>query len=174
VAKSKIKNPQPTEIGPDEPHETASAVARRADYGVDRQTFVWAWEGSESTDEVYEKLAAFAAERNLPVMPRPVMYARANELRRNGVELRKFKPGRKPAGMDAQKLNEYAEAVRRQARAGKAAPPPPVEKVARPPAPNETSVISGVHSLLGGAGPAFTPQQVDQIAEADIRKLGLK
>lgn len=126
----------------------------RNDYGVDQKTFVWAWESSDSVDECHQKLADYATRLNLPAMNKPVILARAHDLRQAGLNLKKYKPGRKPARAAVEDLNAYIAELR-AAKEGGAAPPPPqaaggVPLAAIPPAVLEEAKRQLLASLLAG------------------------
>lgn len=95
----------------------------RSEYGVDRRTFIIAWESSDTTDEVYEKLAAASRALSLEPMPLPIILARAAGYRRSGLDLKKFKPGRRPDAEDLKSAQELLADIR-----AKQAPTPKVDK----------------------------------------------
>jgi hypothetical protein len=84
----------------------------RKDYGIDRRTFIVAWETSESPDEVFEKLTKKSKEMKQDPMPLPVILALASNYRRAGLNLRKFKPGRKVSDNDLAADKEMLEQLK--------------------------------------------------------------
>lgn len=83
----------------------------RPDYGIDRRTFIIAWESSDTADQVVDRLAAVSKELNLAPMPKPVILARASGYRSQGLNLKKYPPGRRP-GSDVGTDNELVTRIR--------------------------------------------------------------
>ncbi len=107
----------------------------KADYGVDQKTFIWAWETSETIEECMARLAEHSKKLNLPEMPKSIMLARASEYRAAGLQLKKYKPGRKAGKPEVQELNSYIASLREAREKGRAVPAPKTEAqpVAAPP-----------------------------------------
>lgn len=128
----------------------------RNDYGIDQKTFIWAWESSDTIEECHQKLVEYSTRLNQPVMSKPIVAARAHDYRSQGINLKKYKPGRKPQQRAAvQDLNDYIAELRSQKEAG-TAPPPPKEAVeatplaAIPPAVLEEAKRQLLEQLLAG------------------------
>lgn len=102
----------------------------RADYGIDKRTFVRLWESSNSVDECVGKLAEEALARGVSPMPKAAAIARASDYRAAGVSLKKHRPGRKSIQGEVQELNEYIAQLR---EAKGRTPSPPSKPPSIPP-----------------------------------------
>src|SRR4051812_13319622 len=71
--------------------ERATDARRKPDYGIDARTFVIAWEQADTVDQVYEALKAVSEQGGFPVMPKPILLARASLYRSAGIPLKKMR-----------------------------------------------------------------------------------
>lgn len=152
----KTSTKKPAAIPEPDPVSTTSApTSKKTDYGIDRNTFIYAWETSATTDEVHAKLAEASKKQNLPIMPKPIILARANEYRQSGYDLKKFKPGRKVSPKDVEDLNRWIAEI----RAGSAAPPPSPTPAAAPPTIANDQVLANIRQMVDGSVPTTQPQK---------------
>jgi hypothetical protein len=121
----------------------------KTDYGVDQRTFIWAWESSDSIEDCHAKLAEYAQRLNLRAMPKVVMLGRAADYRAAGLQLKKYKPGRKPGRPEVQELNDYIATLRAEKEKGKtpAAPKTDAKPVAAQP-DQDPAVLAAAQQLL--------------------------
>ena len=117
-------------------------TAPRAEYGVDQRTIIHAWETCKTVEEVEQTLAEPSRAAGLPPMPKPIILARASGYRKQGVNLRKFKPGRKSRQVD--EMNRFIADI----RAGKPVDLPKPQRVAAPPAVDQERVMRTVKEML--------------------------
>jgi hypothetical protein len=82
----------------------------RTDYGIDRDTFITAWESNDYIEDVHEELAKLSRERGLEPMPKAIILSRASQYRRAGIDLKKYPTGRRPTDVDA--ANELVARLR--------------------------------------------------------------
>jgi hypothetical protein len=129
---------------------------KKPDYGVDRDTFIRFWEEGDTLDEAYQMFVEFARARGLPVIPKPVMCARASEYRSMGYDLKKHKPGRKRPESDVEEVNRMIAEI----RARKAAEAKGNAKAAtKNPAPviDPQALLEALQKLFGSLASPPTP-----------------
>lgn len=86
---------------------------KRTNYRVTREEFVDAWQGSNSTQEVADKLTALAHQRGVDTsvkMAKTVVQARASAYRKLKVNLKNMSRGGGGNKINVEKLNERINA----------------------------------------------------------------
>ena len=121
---------KPGESGTPEQKGQPKAVAP-PEYGLDARNFVLFWETAEDADEAHRAMAQFCRDGGHPPIPKPVMIARAAKYRAAGGQLRKFRPGVRPASVGVADMNAYIAEIRRRMQGG-TAPIPSAPEPAKP------------------------------------------
>ncbi|HEX4610094.1 MAG TPA: hypothetical protein VH092_18015 [Urbifossiella sp.] len=125
---------------------------KKTEYGVPAEVFVAAWEAAGTIQEVYETLKAYSEQHGNPVMPRPIIAARASEYREK-VPLKKM-PRISDRNLDAKALTDLVEKL----RAGKA---------------GEVKAEVKVDDAAKGNEPVLTRAQVEEVVIEVLERLGL-
>lgn len=151
----------------------------KAKYHIPKDFLARVWEESDNATEVEEKIRVRNEALGLPVPPKPVILAMAAAMRKEGVHLKRFPFGRRPANQETSAVNKIIESIRRERQAAAAAPAPAVN-------PElaidviKTAVVRALEELRARAaappppstGTTPSPEEVAR-AIATLRQLGL-
>src|SRR4051794_7706488 len=103
--------------------QAAKNPGRKTEYSIPAGFFVRTWEQSPTLDDVFDALKAHSEKAGTPVMPKPIIVARAAEYRSAKVPLKKM-PRVSARNIDAEALTELVKKVRADA------PPPAAQTIA--------------------------------------------
>jgi hypothetical protein len=129
--------------------------AGQKDYGLDRKTFVTIWESAATATEAWEDMARHSEEQGLPVMPKPIMFARAASYRKQGIDLQRHRSGRPASGESSpDEMNAIIADIRKKKARGQPTPAPAAgsQQFALPPEVEDEIIAKVVQRLLAQLG----------------------
>ena len=124
--------------------QTAKKPGKLTNYAIPADVFVEAWEGGANIHETFATLKTYSQKHGTPVMPHPIIAARAAEYRKAKVPL-KMMPRVSSRNLDANALTAVVAKVR-------------AEKGAK---------------TENGADAVLTRAQVEEVVVEVLRKYGL-